>query len=249
MAEEKNKRDEEDKSKDDVEINDEDETTNDDDSTNNDDDSKDDGEDDDDNDSEFKKRFPQFKGETPEEYIERLEDAYEKSTGEGKRLADENASLKEERLKDLADNDKGDDQTTTEEGFGDKYARTQVRKNNREAFDTFVKDHPELSTDPALAARMKAKIGTLAKVAVEEEGEIPDMDELLRGAWAMIAPAGSDISDRNAIKERTAQSKTSSPKNRSKKPEFSEKTIAVAKKMYPTKSEKEIVKLLAKHQS
>ena len=190
---------------------------------------------------QFEKRFPQFKGETPEEYATRLEDAYQKSTEEGKRLYEENAQLKEDRLFEMA-NDAPEDET-----FGDRYARSEIRRRNREAFDNFVEQHPEINTDPALAQRLKQKVSVLARAAVEED-EVPDMGELLRGAYAMIGSNSSDIETRNAVKERAGSSKTSGVKKREKGHQFSPDQIASAKKMYPQKSEKELVELLAKYQ-
>ena len=81
---------------------------------------------------------------------------------------------------------------------------------------------------------------------VDEEGVIPEMGELLRGAWAMINPAPqTDVP--GAVKEQTGSSKTSSAKKRSKPSNFSPDQIAAAKNMYPTKSEKELVELLGKY--
>ena len=192
---------------------------------------------------EFEKRFPQFKGETVEEYTQRLEDAYDKSTTEGRRLAEENETLKSEKLGTIAN----PDENIPEDSFGDKYARTQVRKDNRAKFEEFAEEHGELKTDPALAQRLKSKVGVLAKVAVEEEGEIPDMGELLRGAWAMIAPPSSNTETRTAYKETVGSSKTTTVKKRDSKAQFSPAQIAAAKKMYPSKSNKELESLLGKY--
>lgn len=194
-------------------------------------------------DDEFEKRFPQLKGETLEEYTQRLEDAYDKSTTEGKRLAEENEGLKTDKISDIANQD----DEPKDDSFGDRYARTQVRKDNRKAFDTFVEEHGELTTDPALAERLKQKVGVLARASVDEEGVIPDMSELLRGAWAMIAPPSSNSETRDAVKERVGSSKTSGAKKRAKPSQFTEAQIAAAKNMYPGKSEKDLVELLSKH--
>ena len=197
-------------------------------------------------DDEFEKRYPQFKGESLEEYTQRLEEAYEKSTTEGKRLADENEGLKTDKLKVIANETDDDDSEEVVDSFGDRFARTQVRKDNRQAFDSFVENHAELTTDPALTQRLKGKVATLAK-SVVDEGEIPDMGELLRGAWAMLNVPSSDTDVDNAVKEQTGSSKTSSAKKRSKNSQFTPAQIATAKKMYPGKSEKDIVALLSKY--
>jgi hypothetical protein len=246
MADEDEKRvEEEEETKDSVDEETQDETTEEETSSDDDEESEADG----DEPSEFIKRFPQFKGETLEDYTQRLEDAYTKSTDEGKRLFDEVETLKSERLDQIANTateDAGEAQTT-DESFGDRYARSEVRKRNRQSFDTFVEDHSELQTDPALAERMKHKVTLLVKTAFEEEGEVPDMDELLRGAWAMLAPTGTDIETRNELKERTGMSKTSGVKKRDKISKISPEQIATAKRMYPNKSDKELATLLAKY--
>lgn len=125
-----------------------------------------------------------------------------------------------------------------------------MRRRNNEAFDKFVSNNPELQgeTGAHLRDRVKDKFATYAAAEFNETGEVPtDIMPLLNAAWASVKPDTSEIDNRSALKDRMGSSKTSSVKKRDNKSQFTEEQIAMAQKLYPTKSRKDIEKLLSEH--
>lgn len=269
MAEaDKNRKDDEDIKDDDVEKHEEeqDEIDDQDESEENEQDAKGDDEqdsDDDNDDLKSKVQYPHLvkEGDTLEDYLKRVEGAYGASSKEGKRLSDELERFKGDQLSKIAkgtdlDSDDSDDQGATDKdgmpSFGDNWARSEMRRRNNEAFESFAKEHPELQgeTGEPLRDAVKRKFATYASAEYTETGEIPtDIKPLLNAAWAAVAPDSSEIDKRSDLKDHMSSSKTSSAKKRESKSQFSEEQVATAQKLYPNKSRKEIEKLLSEYAS
>lgn len=203
---------------------------------------------------QFERRYTQFKADDIPGYVKQLEDAYAKSTTEGQRLYDQVQDLREEVINITANQSSSEDQegTNTNQSVAERLVVSEYRKKSRQAYNDFVEAHPELKEDTVLAQRLHKKVGIAARVAMEEDGEMLDMDEALRIGWASLGydnDSGQDTSNVQAIKEQTAVSKTTNRKKKAKKEEFSPEQLAVAKRMYPNKSVTELSELLAKHKA
>lgn len=211
--------------------------------------------DDDLNDLRSKVQYPNLvkDGDTIEDYLKRVENAYSTSSNEGKRLSDELNRIKGDELDRIVNNPakSGDDKKEEQPiSFGDNWARSEMRRRNNEAFDAFVDKHPELQGDTGavLRERVKEKFATYASAEYQSSGEVPtDIRPLLNAAWASVAPDNSEIDNRTNLKERMSDTKTSSPKKRDTKSQFSLEQIATAKKIFPTLSEAELVKKMAEY--
>lgn len=205
---------------------------------------------------QFERRFTQFKADDPATYAKQLEDAYAKSTQEGQRLYQEVETLKDEVMNLTANRKPGDsedDTDNTEQSVAERIVMSEYRKRSREAYDTFVEKHPELKEDTVLAQRLQKKVGIAARVAMEEDNEMLDMDEALRIGWAALGysdDSGSNTDDEaQKIKEQTSVSKTTNKKKKTKKSDYTPEQLAVARRTYRDKSDKELVELLDKHKS
>lgn len=241
---------EDEKLEDDVETDDksEDETTDDDNDDNEEDDSQDDDDDDDSDDDEdestFKKAFSQIKGETPEEYAGNLEEAYRKSSQEGKLLAqqvkenqeriDKIAAVvaKNPELAKLINDSAIEGEATPVVDPALLHARQQMEEKMESDYNTFVEDHPELASDPVLSEKVLAEV-TIFGDAARKKGKILGMDEALRKAWISLGLDKEDSKDKVSVKakETASKSKTNNATKKSKKdPVLSEDQIAAGKK-------------------
>lgn len=242
----------------------EDETLNDDDTQNGgqDDDTEDSGEDDDDSESDddsqddsddededdkFSKRFSQIQGDSIEEYTPNLEEAYLKSSREGKRLAQQNKDL-QGRLDSIAaavaknpELAKQIEEATKEGAVPPtvdpavQYARDEMEKKMETDYNNFVKVHPELDTDPQLQEKVLAELNDLGAY-YRSKGKILSMDEGLKKAWSNLGLDKDDDKERIAMKAKETASKsrtasTNKKGGKSEKSKLTEEQIAVGKKM------------------
>lgn len=129
-------------------VNDEDESDEDDDDSDD-----DDSEDEDEEELEFKKAFSQIKGDTALEYLPNLEEAYRKSSSEGKRLSGEKKELqdridqintavaKNPELAKLIMDATGEDAVAPVVDPGVLKARQDYEDQISRDFDTFLGEH------------------------------------------------------------------------------------------------------------
>lgn len=239
------------------------EDTGDDDGKTDDDDSEDDDSDDDssddsdDDDSEFVKEFPNIKGSTLVEYTRNLEATISKSNTEGKRLADENAALKD-RISKLEAGDKGSDGSDSkgsDAGAEDNpspevgYIREKMKQEIDKAFGEFRKNYDQVD-DPAEYQKFVDEVKILGETIFRSQKRYASPGELYSKAAVSLGWEPSNKVDGNdrlkvALKDKAAVSKTtSSTSKKSKKSKVTDKMIAVNRKMYPGKTDEEIRKEL-----
>lgn len=218
----------------------------DDDSDDDDSDDDDSSDDEDEDDDDFKKAFSQIKGDTPEEYLPNLEEAYRKSSSEGKRLSTEMKEVTDrnqaimaaiasdpelaEKLDKVLKNTSGDKAILPTEDPALAYARTEMRKTMETEYQAFVDEHPEAETDPELQQELLEAMQDYKEVQ-QKRGRLPGMGEALRKAWVIIGKDDTKERVRVKAKETASKTKTNSNKKSSKKPEFTEAQLAVAKKL------------------
>lgn len=232
---------------DDADDDDSDDDSDDDDSD--DDDSDDDEEDDEDEEdkSDFKKAFSNIKGETPEEYIPNLEEAYRKSSSEGKKLAREKKEAQDQldtlrgviaqdpelaKAVKAATEKNGDDTILVDPAL--LKARADYEQEIQEDLTTFMKDHPDLEDDEDLVEEFMDNVKTVG-AAARKKGKVLKPLVAYKRAWAMLDRDDSEEEVVNAAKKTATKPKTTS-KKKSKTPkkdggELDPKAIALGKKM------------------
>lgn len=185
------------------------------------DDSDDDSEDDDEEESEFKKAFSNIKGDSPEEYIPNLEDAYRKSTTEGKRLSGENKELQGRIDAINAAVAKNPDlakaiMEATEEGAtpptvdaGVLKARQDYEEKIATDLTTFMDEHQTLANDEKLVDEFMDNVAILGERA-RKEGKILDPMTAYKKAYGMMEI--DDSADKNDKLVEAAKGSASKPK-------------------------------------
>jgi hypothetical protein len=211
-----------------------------------DDDSDDDSDEDEEDEeaSEFKKAFSTILGDTPEEYIPNLEEAYRKSSREGKKLAQEKKDM-QERLDAIAaavannpDLAKALTDATSEGSVlptADP-ALTMARQNYEEKvqkdLDTFLGSHPDLESDEELADEFMENVAIVG-AAARKKGKILDPMIAYKKAWGMLGVDDSKEKLANAAKNNASKSKTKAAKKTAPtdKAKLTAEQIAFGKKM------------------
>lgn len=218
---------------------DEDTESNDDDSDESDDeDDSDDaeGEDADDDDSdeeeetpEFTKAFEQIKGDSPEEYIPNLEEAYRKSSAQGKTLHKEKEDLQgrldlvteavaknPELAKALEDaTAEGATPPTVDPALQE--LRQQREQEMTKSYEDFVTDHPELNEDTELQEELLENLSIIGDRA-RKSGKTVKMDAALTKAWAMMGKTEDPKAKLAQAAKDSASKPKSSPSKKSKAP-------------------------------
>lgn len=239
---------------------DEDETGNEDEDKDEEDDSQDEDEDSDDEDeSKFEKAFSQIKGDTPEEYAKNLEEAYRKSSQEGK-LNYQKAKEAQERIDriaaavaknpDLAKaiNEASDNEDNPTIDPAVSYARQQMESKMESDYHKFAEKHPEIDSDPALQAKVLDEVKIFGDAA-RKKGKILGMDDALNKAWISLGLDKEDSQDDvvNKAKETASKPKTNpgNKKQSGKKPTLSTEQIEAGRRMGLT--EKQMLDTLNKN--
>lgn len=238
----------------------EDEGAEDDDQSEDGDDSEDDSDEDSDEDSDdedsdeeelaFEKRFKQIKGDTPEEYLPNLEEAYRKSSTEGKRLSTENkelqsrldlinqAALKDPKLAEAINKAAGDGATPPTVDPALQELREERAAKMEKQYDDFVELHPELGEDEELQQELLENLSIVGEQA-RKQGKVASMDKALIKAWRMMGrevnssnkPSKGNVAQTakaSASKPKTSPSKKAKPASKSK---LAPEQIAYGKKM------------------
>lgn len=239
--------------------NDDDDTTDEDDDDSQDDDDSDDSDDEEEEAPEFTKAFTQIKGDTPEEYAKNLEEAYRKSSQNGKltaKQAKESQARIDQIVAIVAKNPElakliSEDASEGEIAPTVDPALLQARQNMEEKmesdYNSFVEKHPELGSDPDLQEKVLAEV-TIFGDAARKNGKILPMDEALRKAWISLGLDKEDSKETVTVKakETASKSKTNnSSKKSSKKPTLTPEQIAAGKKFNLT--EKQMLESLARN--
>lgn len=190
---------------------------------------------------EFVKQVPSIAGDTAEEYLENLETAYQQSTAEAL------------RLRGLTDTAKTAEETTeTEEiDLSDPlrlYAKQQMDKDIRTAFQSFSKDYPQVS-DQAEYNKFTVEVATLSNTIMTSQKRLASPEELYSKAAVILGwTKGSSPDSKEkldmALKDKGATSKTTSATTTVPKSKVTDEMVRVNKLMYPTKSEADIRKEL-----
>lgn len=227
----------------------EDETVNDEDEQEEGDDSQDEGDDEseeDEEEPEFEKAFKNIKGDTPTEYAKNLEEAYRKSSTEGKlnyQKAKDNQATLDRIAAVVAKNpeiakviNEATDDTeiplTTDPAL--IHARQEMETKMESDYNKFVQSHPELDTDPELQEKVLEEVRLFSEVA-RKKGRIPAMSEALTKAWISLGLDKEDSKEKIVTKAKETASKpktnNGNKKPSGKTPTLSAEQIAAGKKM------------------
>lgn len=215
------------------------------------DDDKSDKQDSEDEEAEFKKAFSQIKGDTAQEYIPHLEEAYRKSSAEGKRLSIENKQLQDridqinEAVAKNPELAKQIMEATAEDAIpptvdpGVLKARQDYNDQAEKDLKTFFDEHPTLAEDEGLVKRFTKNIAIVSK-AERDEGRIIEPMVAYKRALGMMDYDYSKDKVLDVAKNSAAKSNTSSatkPKAKSSADDLTPEQIAFAKKMGLTEQE------------
>lgn len=242
--------------------NDEDESDEGDDDSKDEDDSDDDDSDDDDSDEdeddkdedepEFKKAFGQIKGDTAQEYIPNLEEAYRKSSAEGKRVGGLNKELQGRLDQINAAVAKNPDlaklimEATDEKAVPATVdpAVLKVRQDYEEQIakdlDSFLGDHQTLADDENLMDEFMENVATIG-AAERAKGRVIEPMKAYKKALGMMEYDDSKDKIVQAAKGSASKPKTPSqkkaPSKSSKEETLTDAQIAYGKKMGVSKEE------------
>jgi hypothetical protein len=245
-------------SEDEDESNDDADDSNDDDDSEDEDDSDDDDSEEDEDEPEFKKAFSQIKGDTAQEYIPNLEEAYRKSSAEGKRLSGEKKDLqdrldqinaavaKNPELAKLIMEATGDEATPPTVDPGVLKARQDYEEDVAKKLDTFLADHQTLADDETLMEEFMDNLATIGAKA-RKQGKILDPAVAYKRALGMMDYDDSKDKLVDAAKSTASKPKTPAAKktvSKSDKPKLTPEQIAYGKKFGLT--EKDLLATLNK---
>lgn len=204
-----------------------------------------DSEDDEDEDSDFTKAFSQIKGDTPLEYIPNLEEAYRKSSAEGKKLSGDNKELqdridqinvavaKNPELAKLIMDATDENAVPANVDPGVLKARQDYNDNVASTLETFLGEHQTLADDETLMDEFMENLATVGKVE-RAKGRVPDPSKAFKKALGMMDYDESKDKVVQAAKSSASKPKTPSAKKASVKTEKGKLTpeqIAYGKKM------------------
>lgn len=209
----------------------------------------------------FVKKFDNIKGDTPEEYAANLEAAYENSTTEAIRLKTEFEKLQSAPpVTPSAQPAPADpavpDPATAAVSPTDLYVQQQLDEQIQTAFAVTQKEYPQVS-DPAVYPKFTQKVATFSKTILETEGRLASPTELYSMAAVSLglekASGAPDSAEQLAMvaKNGAAASGTlaAPTKPQAKGPKISEVQMKLNRKMYPGKSDADIVKELTPYLS
>lgn len=243
---------------------DEDETGSKDEDKDEEDDSQDEGEDDDSDEEnsdepDFEKAFKNIKGDTPQEYAKNLEEAYRKSSQEGK-LNYQKAKENQERIDRIAAtvaknpelakaiNEASDNTDNPIVDPAVSYARQQMESQMETDYKKFTEVHPELDTDPTLQEKVLDEVKLFGDAA-RKKGKILTMNDALNKAWISLGLDKEDSKDTIVTKAKETASKpktnNGNKKPTGKTPTLSAEQIEAGRKMGLT--EKQMLDTLKKN--
>lgn len=210
--------------------------------------------------TEFVKKFPNIEGDTPEEYARNVEIAYENSTTEALRLKGEldktqpapPVTSPAEPVTPPAD--------TTETPVAplnptDLYVQQKLDEEIQGAFTITQKEYPQVS-EPTEYARFTQKVATFSRTILDTEGRLATPGELYNMAAVSLGWEKKTVEPTEAEKlamaakggAATPKASAAPSKPASKTPVISEAQMKLNRKMYPGKSDADIIKELVPYQ-
>lgn len=205
----------------------------------------------DDEESSFTKEFPNIKGDTPEEYAKNLETAYKNSTAEALRLkgvAEAPSTTPPATPEAPAEGDKPKAPVTEIDTLS-LYAKQQLDKEIATAYTAFQEDYPQV-TEPEKYKEFTNEVRIMSETILKSQKRLASPDELYKKAAISLGWEKQSAPDDKeklgmALKNKGAASKASaSSKGKPPTPKISQKMLEMNRKMYPGKTDAEIVKEL-----
>lgn len=208
------------------------------------DDADDEDKDDDEEEAEFKKAFSTIKGETALEYIPNLEEAYRKSTAEGKRLSGEAKELqdridqintavaKNPELAKLIMEATGENAVPANVDPGVLKARQDYNEQIAKDLDTFLGEHTTLADDENLMSEFMENVATIG-AAERKKGRVIEPMKAYKKALGMMDYDVSKDKVVTAAKDSASKPKTPAqkkPKAKVEKGALTPDQIAYGKK-------------------
>lgn len=201
----------------------------------------------------FVKEFPNIKGDTPEEYAKNLEISYRNSTGEALRLKDELDKNQPAPPVAPPTQPPAEGASPAPKSAAELYADKQLNKEITAAYDVVKENYPQVS-EPDKYAQFTAKVAVFSRTILETENRLADPSELYDMATTSLGWKKKDddapLDDKDklamAAKDSAASSKTTSGPTppKPKTPKVSEAQLKLNRKMYPGKTDKEIIEEL-----
>lgn len=209
----------------------------------------------------FVKEFDYIKGDTPEEYAKNLEAAYKNSSSEALRLKDRVTELEAPKTTPPADDQTPIGEvppaTPTPKSPTDLYVQQKLDEEIQSAFAVVQKDFPQVN-DPAEYAKFTREVQTFSRTILDTQGRLASPGELYGKAAISLgwekndAPPTEDEKLKMALKGSAGSGRPSASGTPPKAPapKISEAEMVVNRKMYPGKTDKEIIdELTPYHQS
>lgn len=200
----------------------------------------------------FVKKFDYIKGETSEEYAKNLEAAYDNSTTEALRLNDELKKANEAPpvTPPVAPADP-ENPAPAAVSPTDLFVQQQLDEQIQTAFAVTQKEYPQVN-DPAEYTKFTKKVAAFSKTILDTEGRLASPTELYSMAAMSLGFDKVDVkpdkAEELAIATKNGAAAPGAPAAPSKpKPagaKISEAQMKLNRKMYPGKSDADIVKEL-----
>lgn len=196
----------------------------------------------------FVKEFPNIKGDTPEEYAKNLEIAYKNSTAEALRLKGVAEAPSTTPPVPEAPED-GQQQPVPPTDTLSIWAKQKLDQEIDTAYIAFQKDYPQV-TEPEKYTEFTREVSVLADTIMRSQGRLASPDEVYsKAAISLGWTKGSEPDSKEqlgmALKDRGASSKASgAAKTTPKTPKVSQAMLEANRKMYPNKSDADIIKEL-----
>lgn len=210
-----------------------------------DDDESEDDEDDEEEESEFKKAFSNIKGDTPDEYIPNLEEAYRKSSAEGKKNAAKandlqgridqiNAAVaKNPELAKVIMEATGEKAVAPTVDPATQLVRQEYEAKVDKALVSFMSEHSAIEEDDEVSKEFFENVAIVGE-AERKKGKVADPATAFKRAWAMMDVDESQDKLIDAAKKTASKTKSASSKKSTKKPasnaKLTSEQIAYAKK-------------------
>lgn len=199
---------------------------------------------------EFVKKFDYIKGDTPEEYAKNLEAAYENSSVEGRRINAELQALKNAPPTTEVETEEKPSDTPPLRPL-DLYAKQKMDEDIQKAYTTFQTEYPQVS-EPTNYDLFTKEVATFSRTILDSQGRLASPSELYSKAAISLGwekkNAPPDDKDKlgMALKDGAATSKPTSASTKPKPntPKVSEAQLKLNRKMYPGKTDQEIIEEL-----
>jgi len=215
----------------------------------------------------FDRAFTQFQGETVEEYAKNLEEGYRNTSKEGLRLSATNKELEVRVNQLMAAVAKNPELAATLNATQDNkpaapsaamadpalaYFKSEFEAKMVKEYDSFVDEHPELTSDETLANKVNQRLANFRNVIFETEGRQIGMQEGLEMAWTSLGlPLTESKQEATAM---AVKSQASQPRKQGGKPtvaasrsQFSDDQVEFARRLYPGLSTEDLEKKLSEN--